>query len=105
MPTGIYYRSDELKQKLRVNILRIGFETRYQKGKGHPLWKENVGYWGIHKWIVRNYGRANKCENCGTLSAKCYDWSNISLMYKRDIADWWQLCRSCHIGFDKKNKV
>ena len=29
----------------------------------HPNWKEDVGYSGVHRWLVRNFGKADCCEN------------------------------------------
>ncbi len=72
-----------------------------QKGNLHHNWKgEKVSYRALHNWIVNNFGKANHCEHCGKLDAKVYDWANISGEYKRDISDYIQLCRKCHIKFD-----
>lgn len=73
-------------------------------GENNKLWKgSNVGYVSLHTWLVRNYGKACKCEFCYTLDAKRYEWSNKSGEYKRDISDWMQLCTKCHRSYDIKN--
>ncbi len=73
-----------------------------QKGKLHHNWKgEKVSYRTLHNWIVNNFGKADHCEHCGKTDAKRYDWANISGEYKRDISDYIQLCRKCHIKFDE----
>lgn len=72
----------------------------FMKGQDHPHWQNNPSYSAIHKWIVRNFGRANYCSNDECHKAKRYDWANISGEYKRDINDWRQLCRSCHTKLD-----
>lgn len=59
-------------------------------------------YESAHVWIKRKLGKPNDCENCGTKTAKTYDWANISGDYKRDISDWKRLCRSCHIYWDRQ---
>lgn len=57
-------------------------------------------YYATHQWMYKNYGKANKCEDCGDKEALAYDWANISKTYKREREDWKQLCRSCHQRFD-----
>lgn len=85
MPKGIYIR-------------KIGS----QKGEKNGNWKgNNVGYWGIHAWIRRNLGRANKCILCNTIGLKRYEWANVSHNYRRDKSDWIELCCSCHGHYDK----
>lgn len=57
----------------------------------------------IHKALYRKFGKANKCENCGTLTAKRYEWANKTGDYE-DINDFWQLCPSCHHRADNNFK-
>jgi hypothetical protein len=38
-------------------------------------------------------------RKCSRVSRK-YEWANISKIYKRDISDYVQLCKSCHMLFD-----
>lgn len=71
------------------------------KGENHYAWKgDKIGYYGVHSWIRRISGYPKKCENCGTETAKKFEWSNISGEYRRDINDWKRLCTKCHIAFD-----
>lgn len=72
----------------------------FVKGKKHKGWKDKPSYSGIHKWIVRNYGRANECNTCNVKGANRYEWANLSKEYKRDILDWKQVCKSCHTKMD-----
>lgn len=68
-------------------------------------WKgDKVGYGGLHQWIGRKLGKPKKCEDCGTIKAKMYNWANISGEYKRDLKDWKRLCRKCHHRFDDISK-
>lgn len=76
---------------------------------------DKIGYQGIHSWIIRQFGKANICENpdciyprkggLGSgrwlLKPKRFDWANISGKYLRDRNDFIQLCRSCHEKWDK----
>ncbi len=79
-----------------------------KRGENNPNWKgDNIGYYGIHDWIEKLRGKANKCEFCGVLNPKRFEWSNISQRYRRDVSDWQQLCASCHRKYDwkKTNRV
>ena len=101
--------------KIHSGSFKKGFDSRRRPGVGetHYRWKgENAGYSSKHKWIVRKYGRASKCQNkdCiyprknkkGTIlnSPKKITWANLSETYKRDISNYIQLCVSCHSKFD-----
>jgi len=71
--------------------------ARYHSGSDHHSWRgDAVGYGGVHQWLYKTYGKADRCDRCGTLEAKRYEWANISLEYKRDRTDWEMLCTSCH---------
>lgn len=72
------------------------------KSLGHKrAWKEKVGYSGVHKWIVRKFGPANKCEECGNEKAKRYEWANIDGVIERDRKHYAMLCKSCHNKMDR----
>ena len=61
---------------------------------------ENIGYFGIHKWLVKNFGKANKCEECGDKKAKRYEWANIDKVYKKERSHFVMLCKRCHNKMD-----
>ena len=62
-------------------------------------WKgDSASYTAKHTWVRNNYGRATRCEHCG--SRKNVHWANISGEHKRDRKDWKQLCVSCHRIYD-----
>ena len=66
-------------------------------GKNNPQWKgDNVGYRSLHRWVERKLGKAAECINDLTHKSTRYHWANISKEYKRDLADWVQLCPSCN---------
>ena len=63
-------------------------------------YKYKTNYHTIHKWVYKQGGKANKCENCHTKRAKTYEWSNKSGKYRQDMSDWQQLCKKCHHAYD-----
>lgn len=75
------------------------------KGVNNGNWVgDDISYQGLHTWIQDNYGKPNKCEMCGTLSAKKYEWASIGHAYKRDISEWKRVCVSCHRKMDNRLK-
>lgn len=80
---------------------KMGFRAKVPIGELNVNWKgDQVGYTALHEWITRILGAPNKCEHCGTLVAKKYEWANISKKYKREKSDWIRLCTSCHRIYD-----
>lgn len=78
------------------------FTSERTTNENHPQWKgERPGYFAVHMWIGRHWGKAIECEECGTKSAKRYEWANISGLYHRSRDDWRQLCSSCHHKADR----
>jgi len=66
-----------------------------------------TAYRNIHHWVNTTKPKSGTCESCGKsgLSGKYIHYANISGNYKKDIADWKELCAKCHQVFDKRYKV
>lgn len=78
--------------------------TKELTGEKNYKWKGNdVGYFGLHTWVVRRKGKAKVCIECG--SSKWVQWANISKKYKRDESDRKSLCVVCHRRFDGITKL
>ena len=99
-----YFRSEEVKIGGKLSKGKSVSASR--SGKEHHMWKgNNVGYNALHDWVKRNLGKAIHCEFCGMDKLpknrkRFFGWANISKLYKRDLADWVQLCMKCHYQFD-----
>ena len=79
----------------------IRFKRIVKKGEASPSWKgDNVGYHALHDWVKKHLGRPKYCEFCKSTVAKTYEWANKSGQYKRDLSDWYRLCRKCHSAYD-----
>ena len=76
------------------------------RGKDHGMWLgDDVGYSGVHIWLIKTHGKATHCEFVDTTCTKksaTYEWANISGEYRRDKTDYMQLCKSCHVKYDMK---
>lgn len=92
--------SEEMKQRLSDSHKGKIFNDKHHTWKG-----DRVGYRALHEWVERRLGKPSKCADCGTTTAKHYDWASISRSCKRDLSDWKRLCRSCHFRYDGHHEV
>ena len=76
--------------------------ARKLRGVEHPNWKgEEVGYVSLHRWLERWKPRTGICEGCGATPEPkkrrvATEFANFSGEYRRDVADYIELCVSCH---------
>lgn len=90
MPTGIYQRSEEQLERLR----RLSHQPRSTRGGG---------YSAIHHWLVKNFGKPNKCESptCKKISER-FHWCLLKgEEYSHDRKKFIQMCSSCHRLYDQ----
>ncbi len=131
MPKGIYKRTEyhnNISRELLIKLrLKMGNKTgmfgkkhteeaikniskgRKDKmvGKDHWEWKgKDVGYRALHSWVIRNLGKAKKCQYCGKekTTPKSIHWANKSHNYKRVLTDWISLCAKCHGEYDAEHR-
>lgn len=77
-------------------------------GEAHANWKgQDAGYIAIHGWLARHKHRTGICSECGSEPGPARDgragtdWANVSGQYHRDLDDFIELCRRCHIRRDR----
>jgi hypothetical protein len=83
------------KKRMRENNpMSHGGEVAYKR----------ADYKAVHAYVVRAFGKPNKCEKCGVIGnrPKMIHWANISGGYKRERSDWERLCYKCHKIMDAK---
>ena len=56
-------------------------------------------YQRAHYKVRKIRGKPSLCEQCGTTTAKRFDWANISGNYD-DPSDYIRLCKKCHYKHD-----
>ena len=78
-----------LETKLKLSNSMMG-----KNSKG-----EDIGYSAIHMWIASKKKKINLCEYCKKKGKT--DYANKSHKYKKDVNDWLELCRKCHVLYDK----
>lgn len=80
------------------------------RGPTSVFWKEDATYSSIHRWLQKNVTKTGCCSDCGDYKGTNgrgtgTDWANISGEYNRDPSDYRELCRKCHIRFDKERRM
>lgn len=95
-------------QKALASRIENGIWTNGRLGKTgdqDPNWLgDDATYNAKHKWIHKHWDKTGVCEDCGitpvakkvTRLKNLTQWHNISGLYKRDRADWLELCTKCH---------
>lgn len=77
-------------------------ETRAKMAEAHRgprnhNWKgDSIGYSALHEWLARNFAKTGTCEECRFSDVSRTEWANISGEYRRDRADFRELCPRCH---------
>lgn len=72
-------------------------------GAEHPNWRgDNAAYTSLHQWVTRWMPFTGVCQYCG--ETKRTEHANIDHRYRRDLADWLELCRSCHRLMDNARR-
>lgn len=107
--------SDDRKRKISIGnkkawenpVLRENFGKQRLREK-NPAWiNDPKNYSTIHKWLIREFGKANKCIaiNCDGKKKK-YEWALIKgNNYSRKKDNFAQLCTRCHRYYDKSKKT
>jgi hypothetical protein len=76
------------------------FISQNSRDEKHSRWKgDDAGYIAIHTYVKRRKPKPETCEFCNKKISRL-DLANKSGEYKRDINDWYWLCRKCHQDYD-----
>lgn len=67
---------------------------------GRPT-EPNAGPSAIHTWLKNHHPKTGRCDECGTKGKTDYAFQRHPEPYTRDIADYRELCRSCHFRLDE----
>ncbi len=106
-------RTQEFKDKISKRTLgkkypykpRPVFQGVFKEDK-NPFWKgDNAKKSAMHVWVNTWKGKPRKCENCGTETAKKFEWANVDHKYRRVLEDYIRMCTSCHRKYDRDRGV
>ena len=97
------WMNQTFREKVALGHRKNPSPTTFGKEEHHWNWSSKPSYQAVHKWLRRNFGKAQFCENklCQHTNPKRFSWANVSKKYLRDRADYIQLCMSCHIKWDR----
>lgn len=89
MPVGVYKRTEKHLEQMRKKAKK-------------PRSLRGGGYYAIHKWLAKNYGKADICDNpyCKGKS-KTFQWAKLKgyeYEYKRE--NFMRMCAKCHRNYD-----
>lgn len=80
-----------------------GKQRAEMQGDKNPNWAgDEVSYRSLHTWLRKTKNKTGICEHC--FLSKKTDWANKSHEYLRNLEDWLELCRKCHIEYDKPSR-
>jgi len=99
--------SKKLKWKnTRMKGKKLSTETVKKMSDSHtwdrsPNWKwDCVWYSCLHRRVKKWKWKPMRCDNCGSIDAKKYEWANIDHKYNRILDDYIQMCTTCHRKYD-----
>lgn len=103
--TGKIISIETRKKISKANTGKVVSQSAVDKvtGTNNGMWKELVGYTQAHRWARKHYSKSGICEECKQV--KKTELANISQQYLKELSDWRELCRSCHIQFDRNNRL
>lgn len=74
---------------------------RDQHGENNSTWRgPKAKYAALHYRVEAARGKPSRCEECGTTTAKRFEWASLTKNYA-DVNDYRRLCTSCHKRFDR----
>jgi len=96
--------SDEQRAKVSAAIAEH-WKTRPRRGLAgdkNPNWRgDGVGWSALHKWLRRNHPKRGVCSECDKKGKTDWAFLRHPEPYTRNANDYRELCRSCHIKFDR----
>ena len=115
--THLLEKDGKFKKEIADKISKAltGIPQPHNINEKHHEWKgDKASYFAFHMWLIRKYGKANKCESLDCvyprknangkilLKPNRYEWSLVHGQEHGHYRDrYWMLCASCHRKYDK----
>ena len=72
-----------------------------QRGELNPRWAgDNASGNGMHTWVRKNFVKSGVCSKCGKEGKTDRAFLRHPEPYTRNIEDYAEMCRSCHMRMD-----
>jgi hypothetical protein len=72
-----------------------------RRGVNHANWRgDDIGYYTLHRYLRDTYPKSGVCDECGTKPVRTEFALIHGRSYTRDIRDYRELCRRCHMRYD-----
>ena len=111
---SLYNKGRKGKKLTKETREKMSFSATGKLNENASHWMgDNIKYGGIHSWLVRMFGKANKCENLLCVYPRKNKGGNIVKMakrfeyalmvgkkYERKRENYIMLCPSCHRKYD-----
>lgn len=70
------------------------------RGVARSDWKgDEATYITIHNWVRKHKAYTGVCSLCGQEART--EWANVDHKYRRDLDDYFEVCRPCHYRYDR----
>jgi hypothetical protein len=120
-PTGMATKTDRQAGLVKGQPVRyrpghwmrgkvVSEETRARisaacRGADRPNWRgDDISYEGLHRYLRDTYPKSGICNECGAHART--EWALLhGHTYSRDIKDYRELCRRCHMRYDGQLKL
>lgn len=104
--------SKEFKRRIPIKketLLKISkkLKGRYLKEESSQWKGDSASYESKHEWVRKEYKRVNKelprqCQKCYK-EKKRLEFANLSGKHRRELSDYFLLCKQCHNLLDGRN--
>jgi hypothetical protein len=103
----IRYRQGHASRGRTVSAkTRARMSAAARRGAAQPNWQgDDVGYQALHRYLRDNFPKSGVCDECAADPVRT-EWALIhGRSYTRDIHDYRELCRRCHLRYDGQLKL
>ena len=87
-----------------ISCAKIGHEVSPEtRAKiSATLQREDVTYHRVHSWLLENFPKAGRCEDCGKEGRTEYAYLGPVGGHERDRSRYVEVCAPCHKRMDKR---
>ena len=98
----------KVKSEAHRRAISSSIKKRLSVPEANPNYRgDAVGYMGIHRWLIKTFGHATHCEECGVVGKRINNKWNIDyalirgMRYERKRENFKMLCNKHHVQYDR----